>query len=112
MADDTKPNSSATDTDARTGTERRAQAERRGPDRRQREEAGVPERRARERRKPGPDAERRKVERRINEYRMKPEVLEFINAVNHFKSVNQKPFPTWSEIYEVFLALGYRKVEE
>jgi hypothetical protein len=36
-------------------------------------------------------------------------VLEFINAINEFKSVNQKPFPTWTEIYEILLGLGYRK---
>ena len=54
-------------------------------------------------------AERRKVERRINEYVLDADVLEFINAVNQFKSVHQKPFPTWSEIHEIFLSLGYRK---
>lgn len=54
-------------------------------------------------------AERRKVERRINEYVLDPEVLEFINAVNDFKSVHQKPFPTWTEIHEILLSLGYRK---
>ena len=58
-------------------------------------------------RRSGPD--RRKTVRRFNEYVLEPEVLEFINAVNEFKTVNQKPFPTWSEIYEIFLSLGYRK---
>ena len=55
---------------------------------------------------------RRKVERRINEYRLAPEVLEFINAVNEFKSVHQKPFPTWSEIYGIFIELGYSKSDD
>ena len=53
--------------------------------------------------------ERRKIERRINEYVLDPGVLEFINAVNEFKSVQQKPFPTWSDIYQIFQSLGYRK---
>ncbi len=53
--------------------------------------------------------ERRKTVRRINEYVLEPDVLEFINAVNEFKTVNQKPFPTWSEIYAIFVSLGYRK---
>ena len=53
--------------------------------------------------------ERRKVERRINEYVLDADVLEFINAVNEYKSVNQKPFPTWSEIHKIFTSLGYRK---
>jgi hypothetical protein len=89
----------STKTNRRTGTERRS--------------GGAPERRSGEdRRAQGPDSERRKVERRINEYRLSPEVLEFINAVNDFKSVHQKPFPTWSEIFAIFTSLGYRKVEE
>ena len=62
-----------------------------------------------DRRADEPDGERRKVERRINEYVLTPDVLEFINAVNSFKSRHQKPFPTWSEIYEIFVGLGYKK---
>ena len=62
-----------------------------------------------DRRTNGPDGERRKVERRINEYVLTSDVLEFINAVNSFKSRHQKPFPTWSEIYEIFVGLGYKK---
>lgn len=88
-----------------TKTNRRAGTERRSSERRtNKEEAASPERRSGE--------ERRKVERRINEYRLSPEVLEFINAVNDFKSVHQKPFPTWSEIFAIFRSLGYRKVED
>ena len=102
-----------TKTNRRAGTERRSDDARRQAERRTKDEAGVPERRAGEdRRKRGPDTERRKVERRINEYRLSPEVLEFINAVNEFKSVQQKPFPTWSEIFTILTSLGYRKVEE
>jgi len=93
-----------TKTQSTTGTDRRAEADRRTAERRQTETAGYPERRAQ-----APEGERRKVERRINEYRLTPEVLEFINAVNEFKSVHQKPFPTWSEIFEIFTGLGYKK---
>ena len=67
------------------------------------------ERRARERRAPAAAGERRKVERRINEYPMNPEVLEFINAINEFKTVQQKPFPTWSDIFGIFTDLGYKR---
>jgi hypothetical protein len=104
----------STKTNRRAGTDRRSDRARRSEtDRRANDEPGVPERRAgEERREQGPDAERRKVERRINEYRLSPEVLEFINAVNDFKSVHQKPFPTWSEIFLIFTSLGYHKVEE
>ena len=94
----------------RSGTERRDASDRRTGQRRQKEEAGFPERRAKsERRQKAPEGERRKVERRINEYRLSAEVLDFINAVNDFKSVHQKPFPTWSEIFEIFTSLGYKK---
>ena len=110
MADrDSKKTSTASN--RREKRERRG-AERREGDRRVRDEAGIPERRKTERRTKGPEAERRKVERRINEYRLEPAVLEFINAVNEFKSVHQKPFPTWTEIYQIFLSLGYRKADD
>jgi len=110
----TKRDDTATNRDLRSGEERRASDERRSGTERRTENLGrTPERRSgRERRQRGPDGERRKVERRINEYRLKPEVLEFINAVNEFKSVHQKPFPTWSEIFEIFLGLGYRRAKE
>ena len=51
------------------------------------------------------------MERRINEYNLEPEVLEFINAINDFKTRYQKPFPTWSEVYAILMDLGYRKVK-
>ncbi|MHC4548112.1 MAG: hypothetical protein ACYTEZ_04980 [Planctomycetota bacterium] len=104
-----RKSSKATD-HQRAAEDRRSGSDRRTGERRQKEEAGVPERRSGgDRRKKAPEGERRKVERRINEYRLAPEVLEFINAVNEFKSVHQKPFPTWSEIFEIFTSLGYRR---
>ncbi len=90
-----------------TTPDQRAQAasdRRTGVDRRRR---NVPV--ALERRAAAPEGERRKVERRINEYVLDADVLEFINAVNEFKSVHQKPFPTWSDIFEIFRSLGYRR---
>jgi hypothetical protein len=106
-----KREDATTEKDQRNGDDRRNGEDRRANGERRVEENGHdPERRSGvDRRKRGPDAERRKVERRINEYRLRPEVLEFINAVNDFKSVRQKPFPTWSEIYDIFVALGYRR---
>ncbi len=46
------------------------------------------------------------------EPRVHRRVLEFINAVNEFKTRNQKPFPTWTEIFEIFTELGYRKKQD
>ena len=95
----------------RDGADRRDTPERReGPERRKNTApVSVERRKGAERRTPGPEGERRKVQRRINEYVLPAEVLEFINAVNEFKSVQQKPFPTWSDIYQIFQSLGYRK---
>jgi hypothetical protein len=106
-----KRDDATTEKDQRTGEDRRSPEDRREEGERRVEDAGHdPERRSGEdRRQKGPEGERRKTERRINEYRLRPEVLEFINAVNEFKSVRQKPFPTWSEIYDIFHGLGYRR---
>jgi len=100
-----------------TERERRTQDRRGAPDPRTGERRGrkaqvkVERRSGKDRRAKPPEGERRKVERRINEYVLPPEILEFINAVNRFKSVNQKPFPTWSEIFEIFVSLGYKKAD-
>lgn len=43
---------------------------------------------------------------------MNEEQLEFLKAVDEYKRVNNRPFPTWTEILDVVLYLGYRKVAE
>ncbi len=40
---------------------------------------------------------------------MSDEVIEFITAVDDYKRVNQRPFPSWSEILEVVKSLGYER---
>ena len=100
---------SATAADKRIRPERRTAVDRRTDvERRTVDKAVAVERRVKDRRVNGEPGERRKVERRINEYPMSPEVLEFINAVNEFKTVQQKPFPSWSDIFGIFESLGYR----
>ena len=37
------------------------------------------------------------------------ETLEFVTAIDKFKRLNNVVFPTWTQIYEIILALGYRK---
>ncbi|MHC4470224.1 MAG: hypothetical protein ACYS99_04605 [Planctomycetota bacterium] len=87
--------------DRRGGGERRA-----GYDRR----AGKERRRSEGRRASDHDiSEHRKVERRINEYPMTDEELEFIKAVNDYKQRYNKPFPTWSEILHILKSIGYSK---
>ena len=41
---------------------------------------------------------------------MSDEQLEFILAIDTYKRVNNRPFPTWTEVLEVIKHLGYRKV--
>jgi len=41
---------------------------------------------------------------------MTDELLEFVLAIDEYKRVNNRPFPTWSEVFEVIRYLGYRKV--
>lgn len=47
----------------------------------------------------------------LNEYPLRDEELEFINAVNEYKRRYSRPFPTWSEALHVLKSLGYRKVQ-
>jgi hypothetical protein len=38
--------------------------------------------------------------------------VEFMRAMDDYKRRSGRPFPTWSEVLEVMLSLGYRKVAE
>jgi len=40
---------------------------------------------------------------------MPPEVLEFIQAIDEYKRVHRRPFPTWSEVLEIVKTLGYER---
>jgi hypothetical protein len=40
---------------------------------------------------------------------MSAEVIEFITAVDDYKRIHGRPFPSWSEILDVLKGLGYRK---
>ena len=41
---------------------------------------------------------------------MNEEQLDFIKAVDEYKRVNHRPFPSWTEILDIVLYLGYRRV--
>ena len=38
--------------------------------------------------------------------------VEFMRAMDTYKRKSGRPFPTWSEVLEVLMSLGYRKVAE
>jgi hypothetical protein len=51
-------------------------------------------------------------ERNINDYPLSTDEVEFINAINDYKSKFNRPFPTWSEILHVLRTLGYVRTFE
>ena len=63
-------------------------------------------------RRRGPGKRRSDDRRSAEEGEMTDEQFEFIMAINEYKRVNKRPFPTWTEVLDVMTALGYRKVAE
>lgn len=84
--------------------------ERRQGDRRQAERRSVVDRRSGLDRRRGPGRRRSDDRRSAEEGEMTEEQFEFLMAINEYKRVNRRPFPTWTEILDVMKALGYRKV--
>jgi hypothetical protein len=76
------------------------------------------ERRVAERREAATGLERRRGPgRRLSDDRrsaeegeMTPEQFEFVMAIETYKKVNKRMYPTWTEVLEVVQQLGYRKV--
>ena len=84
---------------------------RRGPDRRKnvldtREPGTGLERRR------GPGRRRSDFVKTADEGEMNPEQFLFLKAIDVYKRVNDRPFPTWTEVLEVIRKLGYRKTAE
>ena len=92
--------------DRRTASRRNAVADRRaGVDRRD----GTADASSFDRRR-GPGRRRTDYRRDAEEGHMNEEQLEFIKAIDEYKRVNHRPFPTWTELLDLALYLGYRKV--
>ena len=98
--------------DRRTGADRRVLSsdqagyqgiERRAADRR--DDTGLERRR-------GPGRRRTDDRRSAEEGEMTTEQFEFVMAIETYKKLNKRMFPTWTEILEVVEQLGYRKVEK
>lgn len=62
-------------------------------------------------RRRGPGRRRGEVRRAAEEGEITGELLEFIMAIDEYKRINERPFPSWSEVFEIIQYLGYRKVE-
>ena len=63
-------------------------------------------------RRRGPGRRRTDSRRSAEEGEMTAEQFEFLKAINEYKKINKKPFPTWTEVLDILQALGYRKVAE
>lgn len=63
-------------------------------------------------RRRGPGRRRGVVRRAAEEGEISGELLEFIMAIDEYKRVNDRPFPSWSEVFEIVQYLGYRKVAD
>lgn len=63
-------------------------------------------------RRRGPGRRRSDFIRAAEEGEMTHEQFLFIKAIDAYKRVNNKPFPTWTEVLEVIRKLGYRKTAE
>ncbi|MHC4983085.1 MAG: hypothetical protein ACYTF6_07955 [Planctomycetota bacterium] len=81
-------------------------------ERRKGDRRSVVDRRGGLERRRGPGRRRSDERRAAEEGEMTDEQFEFLMAVNEYKRVNKRPFPTWTEVLEIVKALGYRKVEQ
>lgn len=62
-------------------------------------------------RRRGPGRRRNDFTRAAEEGEMTGEQFLFLMAIDVFKRVNNKTFPSWSDVLEIVRRLGYRKVQ-
>lgn len=62
-------------------------------------------------RRRGPGIRRTTFAKSAEEGEMTPEQFLFIKAIDAYKRVNHRPYPTWTEVLEVMRKLGYRKTQ-
>jgi len=60
-------------------------------------------------RRRGPGRRRSDFVKAADEGEMNPEQHLFVMAIDAYKRVNRRPYPTWTEVLEVIRKLGYRK---
>jgi len=61
-------------------------------------------------RRRGPGRRRTDYRRAAEEGHMNDEQVDFLRAVDEYKRVNDRPYPTLTEILDLLLYLGYRRV--
>ena len=95
----------------RRNNEREDRREKVATDRRKKAIPVAVERRSGKDRRDQPER-RRQVDPTTCERDYNTDEIEFMRAMDQYKRDNRRPFPTWSEVLEVLLALGYRRVAE
>jgi hypothetical protein len=68
------------------------------------------DRRAGLERRRGPGRRRSDQRRSAEEGELNEDQFEFVMAMDEYKRLNKRPFPSWTEVLEVIKYLGYRKV--
>ena len=63
-------------------------------------------------RRRGPGRRRSDFVKAADEGEMTAEQFQFLKAIDAYKRVNQRPYPTWTEVLEVIRKLGYRKTAD
>lgn len=63
-------------------------------------------------RRRGPGKRRSDDRRSAEEGQLTDEQFNFLLAIDDYKKLNNRPFPSWTEVLEIIKALGYRKVAE
>jgi len=61
-------------------------------------------------RRRGPGRRRSDQRRAAEEGELTDDQFEFVMAIDEYKRLNKRPFPSWTEVLEVIKYLGYRKV--
>ena len=98
------PDNSAEQTEQTEQTEQKP-AEITDLERRQKERRDVTDRRMGLDRRRGPGRRRSEDRKAAEEGEMTDEQFEFVMAVNEYKRVNKRPFPSWTEVLELVKAL-------
>ena len=99
--------------DEAASTDRRgasSREERRGVGERRRRRVPVAVDRRRQERRDG--ERRRQIDPTTCEREYADDELDFMTAIEDYKTHFRRPFPTWSEILEVLKAMGYRRVAD
>ena len=63
-------------------------------------------------RRRGPGRRRSDDRKSAEDGNMSDEQFEFLMAIDDYKRLNDRPFPTWTEVLEVVKAIGYKKTSE